>query len=70
MGNSDEPIGPIVYLYAVLNLVTWIVKIGVWIAAIWMALKPDGSVLAAILMVVIGSFIRTRSYGEDAARAR
>lgn len=70
MKNVDEPMWPIVCIYAVLNVAVLLVKAGIWVAAIWTALKPGGSILAAILMVLIGSFIKTKSYSEDAKRMR
>ncbi len=69
MNNDEkEPIWPVAYVYAGFNLMVRAARVAIFLAAIWTALKPGGSILAAILMVIIGSAIRTKSYAEDFER--
>ncbi|MCQ4311731.1 hypothetical protein NAV33_07455 [Pseudomonas stutzeri] len=66
--NEKEPVWPIAYVYAGFNLIVQTARVVIFLAAAWVALKPGGSVLAAILMLIIGSAIRTKSYAEDFER--
>lgn len=62
--NDREP-GPFIYIYAVLNLIIIIVRTATVGAAIWVALKPGGSILAGILMFVISTFMTCEPYPMD-----
>jgi len=68
MKGDGDPIPLAVYVYAGFNLLVRIVRFIAYCAAFWMAVKPSGSILAALLMVIIASAIKTRSYAEDFKR--
>lgn len=68
MKGDNDPIPLPVYVYAGFNLLVRIVRFISYGAALWMAVKPGGSILAALLMALIASQMKTRSYGEDVKR--
>jgi len=65
MKRDEEKTPAAVYVYAGFNLIVRTVRIISYGAAFWMAVKPGGSILAALLMAIIASAMKTRSYAED-----
>jgi|GEM_PF-2207200 len=63
--NDKDPIWPIVYVYAAYNFVARVARIVIIIIAIWTAVKPSGSILAALLMLLVAGAIRTMNYSDD-----
>lgn len=59
-----------VYVYAGFNLIVRFVRLVAFGAAFWVAIKPGGSILAGLLMWLIASAMKTRSYAEDFGRRR
>jgi len=64
--NKEVPAG--VYVYACFNLTVLIIRFTAYGVAIWTAVKPGGSWLAGILMAILASAMKTRSYTEDLER--
>ncbi|WP_312388125.1 hypothetical protein [Stutzerimonas nitrititolerans] len=65
MNRDEEKTPAAVYVYAGFNLLVRTVRLIAYGAAFWMAIKPGGSILAALLMAIIASAMKTRSYAED-----
>lgn len=68
MKQDEEKTPAAVYVYAGFNLLVRTVRLISYGAAFWIAIKPGGSILAALLMVIIASAMKTRSYAEDYER--
>lgn len=62
---SDKEPGPVVYIYAALNLIILIARIASVGTALWVAFKPDGSILAGILIFGLSTFLTPESYPMD-----
>lgn len=60
-----DNIPPALAIYAIHNLIIRAAKVAIIIAAIWTALKPGGSVAAAIVMALIGGIIKPLDYGQN-----
>lgn len=62
---NDEIPSPVVYIYGILNAIIFIARVGTIGVAVWLALKPSGSVLAALFVFVLSTFMTPVVYVVD-----
>lgn len=62
---NDKIPGPAVYIYGILNAIILVARIGSIGVAVWLALKPNGSVLAALFVFVLSTFMTPLVYVVD-----
>lgn len=55
MNQNDD--GPAVYIYGLANAAILIARIGIIGAAAWTAIKPGGSILMAIFIFLLSTFM-------------
>lgn len=67
MPDEKESIDPILCAYAVFNTLARLAKLALYGTALYVAFKPGGSVLAALIIALIAGAIKTRSYSADMA---
>ncbi|MBF6622445.1 MAG: hypothetical protein ITG05_02885 [Pseudomonas stutzeri] len=54
---NDEIPDAVIYIYGILNMVIMAARVVSIGAAIWVAFKPDGSVLAGLIIFYISTFM-------------